>query len=337
MPTQKSEGGGSILKPPLFAGSLKRDAVCSPVMDIRTYRSAASAVRALGAGTPTVLFVGDCRELIRNMPDKCVDVTITSPPYCMGKEYEKSLSVEDFIAAHKIILPEIVRITRDGGSICWQVGYHVSNRSAYPLDYPVFSILSSVKDVTLRNRIIWTFGHGLHGKVRFSGRHETVLWFTKGSDYHFDLEAVRVPQKYPGKRHYKGPRKGEFSGNPKGKNPGDVWEIPNVKGNHIEKLDHPCQFPVGLVERLVRALCPKHGVVFDPFMGCASSGVGAIINGRRFIGSEVNEKYEELAYDRLVKAYNGSARFRPADRPIYVPASGDAVARRPQHFVEVFQ
>ena len=132
-------------------------------------------------------------------------------PYCIGKEYEKSGTIEDFIAVHKIVLPEIVRITRDGGSICWQVGYHPANRGVYPLDYPIFSILEETKKLTLRNRIIWTFGHGLHNQHRFSGRHETLLWFTKGSKYHFDLDAVRVGQKYPGKRHHKGPKKGEFS------------------------------------------------------------------------------------------------------------------------------
>ena len=116
-----------------------------------------------------------------------------------------------------------------------------------------------------------------------------------------------------------------------------MWEIPNVKGNHIEKLDHPCQFPVGLAERLVRALCPKDGIVFDPFMGSSSTGVGAITNNRRFLGAEINEKYAKLAHDRLVKAYRGTAPIRPADRPIYVATSGDAVARRPQHFVEIVQ
>jgi adenine-specific DNA-methyltransferase len=255
----------------------------------------------------------------------------------MGKEYEKSNSVADFITAHNTILPEIARITRRGGSICWQVGYHIANLAAYPLDYAVFAILNKIPGITLRNRIIWTFGHGLHGTSRFSGRHETVLWFTKGSDYHFDLDAVRVPQKYPGKRHYKGPLKGQFSGNPRGKNPGDVWEIPNVKGNHIEKLDHPCQFPVGLAERLVRALCPKDGVVFDPFMGSSSTGVGATINRRRFLGAEINGKYEKLAHARLLKAHRGTVPFRPAERPLYVPSAGENVARRPEHFVEVFQ
>jgi adenine-specific DNA-methyltransferase len=301
-------------------------------MNIRVYKSAAKAVRSITSQTPTVLFFGDCLELISQMPDGCVDLTITSPNYCMGKEYETSHSVEDFIATHRQLLPEIVRITREGGSICWQVGYHVRNRRAYPLDYPVFSILEGIEGVSLRNRIIWTFGHGLHGFARFSGRHETILWFTKGEDYYFDLDAVRVPQKYPGKRHHKGPRKGEFSGNPKGKNPSDVWEIPNVKASHIEKLDHPCQFPVALAERLVRALCPKDGVVFDPHMGTSSTGVGAIINGRRFVGAEINDKYESMARSRLMRAYGGTVRFRPADQPIYVPSNELAVVRRPEHF-----
>ena len=303
-------------------------------MNVHAYRSAFSAVRSLEEGTRTVLFIGDCMEIIRRIPDKSIDLTMTSPPYCMGKKYEKSKSVDDFIAAHEVVLPEIVRITRDGGSICWQVGYHVANQSAYPLDYPVYTIMAQMKEIRLRNRMIWSFGHGLHGTVRFSGRHETILWFTKGSDYHFDLDAVRIAQKYPGKRHYKGPNKGKLSGNPKGKNPGDVWEIPNVKGNHIEKVDHPCQFPVGLADRCVRAFCPPNGIVFDPYMGSASSGVAAIINGRRFLGAEKDEKYEPIAHARLLLAHAGTVSFRSADRPIYIPGADDAVARRPEHFME---
>jgi adenine-specific DNA-methyltransferase len=306
-------------------------------MDVRSYKSTAHAVRALNSGTPTVLFIGDCVHLLRSMPDECVDLTITSPPYCMGKEYEDSRSVDDFIAAHRVILPEIARITRPGGSICWQVGYHVSTQSAYPLDYPVFSILSGIDGITLRNRVIWSFGFGMHQTRRFSGRHETALWFTKGADYFFDLDAVRAPQKYPGKRRYKGPRKGEFSCNPKGKNPGDVWEIPNVKAAHVEKLDHPCQFPVGLVDRFIRATCPERGVVFDPYMGSASTGVAAIVNDRRFFGAEVNEGYGIMAHKRLVMAHEGIVPIRPVERPLYVPGSGDAVARRPDHFPEAVQ
>lgn len=305
-------------------------------MSVRTYKSAPHALRALDAGTSTILYVGDCMDLLRGMRDESVDMTMTSPPYCMGKEYERSRTVDDFIAAHKVVLPEIARVTRNGGSICWQVGYHVTQQAAYPLDYPVFAILSAIKDIALRNRIVWTFGFGMHQTARFSGRHEIVLWFTKGKNYSFDLDAVRIPQKYPGKRRYKGPQKGEFSCNPKGKNPGDVWEIPNVKSAHVEKLGHPCQFPVGLADRFIRAICPKQGIVFDPYAGTASTGVAAILNGRRFIGSELNPKYEIMARDRLTSAHSGTVRIRP-DRPLYVASPRDVVARRPEHFGETFQ
>ena len=301
---------------------------------IRAYTSVAATISALNKRAPAILFRGDCMEILRKIPDRSIDLTVTSPPYCMGKEYDTSYSVEDFILMHEQVLPEIVRITRTGGSICWQIGYHIASKSSYPLDYAVFGILSKDKAVSLRNRIVWAFGHGLHSSRRFSGRHEIVLWFTKGDDYYFDLDAVRVPQKYPGKRHYKGTRKGEFSGNPKGKNPSDVWEIPNVKANHIEKVGHPCQFPVGLAERCIRALSPRNGTVLDPFMGAASTGVAAIVNGRRFLGAETNERYVTLACDRLSKASTGGTPFRPAEQPIHVPTARDAVSRRPEHFAE---
>lgn len=125
----------------------------------------------------------------------------------------------------------------------------------------------------MRNRIIWHFGHGLHSKKRFSGRYEVVLWYTKSNEYTFNLDDVRVPSKYPGKRHFKGPKAGQLSGHPLGKNPDDVWNIPNVKSNHVEKTSHPCQFPVGLIERLTLALTNKSELIFDPFAGVASAGV----------------------------------------------------------------
>jgi adenine-specific DNA-methyltransferase len=301
------------------------------------YKSPTYAIRGVTNGTRTGIFAGNCIDLLHRMPDSCVDLTLTSPPYCMGKEYEDTKSIDDFVRAHEKILPEIVRVTRDGGSICWQVGYHVEGQRVYPLDFAVYSILSRMKDIVLRNRLVWTFGFGLNSTRRFSGRHEVVLWFTKGTSYLFDLDSVRTPQKYPGKRHYKGPSKGEYSGNPKGKNPGDVWDIPNVRACHVEKVGHPCQFPVGLADRLVRGLCPKRGIVFDPFMGSASTGVAAILNNCRFLGAEINKKYQRIACQRLQSAHAGTVPFRPADQPIYVPSDTLGITRRPQHFAEVLQ
>jgi adenine-specific DNA-methyltransferase len=143
---------------------------------------------------------------------------------------------------------------------------------------------------------------------------------------------VRVPQRYPGKRHYKGPRKGEFSGHPDGKNPSDLWEIPNVNANHKEKTDHPCQFPVGLAERLVKSLSPRNSIVLDPFAGVCTTGAAAALHGRRFVGCEIVPEYRNTGVQRIRSALNGSLPYRSADTPVLDPKSTGAVGRRPDHF-----
>lgn len=295
-------------------------------------RTANAAVARVLNGDADVIFNGDALELAKSLPSRSVDLVLSSPPYCMGKSYERTSSVEDFVRGHKELLPELVRITKKGGSICWQVGYHSDGHRIVPLDFLVHQILSEIGGLLLRNRVIWTFAHGLHAKKRFSGRHEVVLWYTKGAADHFDLDAVRIPQKYPGKRSYRGPNKGNLSGNPLGKNPGDVWEIPNVKGFHVEKTAHPCQFPVALPQTFIRAACREKGLVFDPFMGVGSTGVAAAIEGRRFLGSEVVDEYAQIAANRISDARKGLAKYRPIDKPIYVPPGSLAVARKPEHF-----
>jgi adenine-specific DNA-methyltransferase len=233
---------------------------------------------------------------------------------------------------HERLAPLLTRALKTGGSLCWQIGHHVSKGVVTPLDALVYSIFSKQPHLVLRNRIIWTFAHGVHANRRFSGRHETILWFTKGDNYSFNLDAVRVPQKYPGKRHYKGPKKGKFSGNPLGKNPSDVWDIPNVKANHIEKVDHPCQFPVALVQRLIRALAPDNGLVVDPFLGSGSTAVASVVEGRQFSGCDAHGGYVQIARARIAKAKKSDKHFRPIDQPIHVPAATDAVAKLPPRF-----
>lgn len=292
------------------------------------------------------LYCGDCSDLLAEMTPESVDLVITSPPYCMGKAYEKrSDDVDTFLSMHRRIIPLVANILKPGGSMCWQVGYHVVNSEILPLDFLVYQVvqeinahLSSDMRLVLRNRIIWTFGHGLNSRSRFSGRHETILWFTKGSDYNFNLDAVRVPQKYPGKRSYKGPKKGELSGNPLGKNPSDVWEvstdvwdIPNVKARHVEKTEHPCQFPVAIPRRLIRALTQKNDVVLDPFMGVGTTGIAAVLEGRRFVGAELDTRYFELAGARINLASQGKLRIRE-DKPVQCPDSRSKVATLPDSF-----
>lgn len=280
-----------------------------------------------------VLFNGDCRKFVKKLPSGSIDLTVTSPPYFMGKDYDKSTKVEDFLSFHREFLVEVVRATKEGGSICWQVGYHVKAGVVVPLDLLIYDIFNSIGSLSLRNRIVWTYGHGLHSRKRFSGRHEVILWFTKGDDYFFDLDSVRVPQKYPGKKHYKGSKRGQFSGNPHGKNPSDVWDIPNVKANHIEKTKHPCQFPVALVQRLIRALTRPGDRIFDPFLGSGTTGVAAILEGRRFVGCENNGTYWGIAKARCGEAMKGRLQYRPIDKPLLRPTPNMAVALKPLFFV----
>jgi adenine-specific DNA-methyltransferase len=189
-----------------------------------------------------------------------MSLIVTSPPYNIGKAYERRTSMDRYLTEQAKVIAECVRLLHPKGSICWQVGNHIQDSEVFPLDvmlYPVFR----KHGLKLRNRIVWHFEHSLHCSKRLSGRHETILWFTKGDDYTFNLDPIRVPSKYPGKKYFKGPKRGQLSGNPLGKNPGDVWIFPNVKNNHVEKTIHPCQFPVELVERLVLAMTKSSDAV----------------------------------------------------------------------------
>src|ERR1700728_5053621 len=212
-------------------------------------------------------------DFMRRLESASVKLIVTSPPYNIGKSYERKESLENYIKAQTQVISECVRLLHPRGSICWQVGNHVQNGEVFPLDillYPIFA----KHGLKLRNRIIWHFEHGLHCSKRLSGRHESILWFTKENDYTFNLDSIRVPSKYPGKKYFKGPKIGQLSGNPLGKNPGDVWVFPNVKNNHVEKTIHPCQFPVELVERLVLSLTDQGDRVLDPYMGVGSAVLG---------------------------------------------------------------
>jgi len=269
-----------------------------------------------------VVYHGNCLELLKNCPDNSIQLIVTSPPYNIGKEYEKKLKLETYVEQQAEVIKECSRVLSPRGSICWQVGNWVEDSSIIPLDtilYPVFNNLG----LKMRNRIIWHFEHGLHCSKRFSGRYETITWYTKTNDYVFNLDDVRIPQKYPGKKYFKGPKAGLYSCNPLGKNPGDLWVIPNVKSNHVEKTDHPCQFPVELIERLVLSMTNEDDWVLDPFLGTGTSIIAAIRYKRRGAGADTEIKYINIARDRIKMELNGTLRTRPMDKPVYNPVEAN--------------
>jgi adenine-specific DNA-methyltransferase len=286
-----------------------------------------NAYRASNCAT---LFTGDRLDLLKTLPDGEAKLCVTSPPYNIGKTYESRVSLSAYLDGQRQTISECVRVLADDGSLCWQVGNHVNGgQQIYPLDIFIYQICQDL-GLKLRNRIIWAFEHGLNCKKRFSGRYETILWFTKSDKYIFNLDPVRVPQKYPGKTYYRGPKTGQYSCNPLGKNPGDIWTIPNVKHNHIEKTVHPCQFPIELVERLVLGLTNKRDLVVDPYAGVASALCAAVRHDRRAAGSEILSTYSKIGKERLENAIAGTLRVRPMHKPVYEPDPKSKVARKPE-------
>jgi adenine-specific DNA-methyltransferase len=261
----------------------------------------------------------DNLAFMRPLCDGMMKLIVTSPPYNIGKRYERRSPLDAYIQAQAQVISECVRLLSDQGSLCWQVGNHVDNGEIVPLDIALYPIFRE-HGLKLRNRVVWHFEHGLHCSRRFSGRYETILWFTKTDDYTFNLDPVRVPSKYPNKRHFKGPRAGQLSGNPLGKNPSDIWVIPNVKHNHVEKTIHPCQFPVELIERLVLSMTNEGDNVFDPYMGVGSSVIAAVKHGRTGYGCDTSGDYVDVAWERLHLLRAGLLKTRPMGKPVYDPS-----------------
>ena len=287
-----------------------------------------------------MLHHGESQTFLQTIPDHTVSLVITSPPYNIGKSYERRQDIAAYLAEQEVVIRELVRVLTEQGSICWQTGNYVDEGEVFPLDVFYYHIFKKY-GLKLRNRIMWHFEHGLHASKRFSGRYETILWFTKSDNYTFHLDSVRVPAKYPGKRHFKGPNRGELSGNPLGKNPSDVWEflreewesgwwdIPNVKANHVEKTIHPCQFPVELVERCALALTDENDLVLDPYCGVGSTLIAALMHDRRAIGVERDEEYVTISKERIHQLYNGTLKTRPLGRPVHKPSGREKVAQVP--------
>lgn len=290
------------------------------------------------------LICGDTSQEIKELDVKKFDLIITSPPYNVGKEYETKTSIENYLKFQEVIIKDLIRLLSDKGSICWQVGNYVDKGEVFPLDIYYYQIFKKY-GLKLKNRIIWHFGHGLHASKRFSGRYETILWFVKSDDYIFNLDNVRIPSKYPGKRHFKGEKKGQLSGNPNGKNPSDVWEIinqdwnneiweiPNVKSNHPEKTDHPCQYPVELVERCVLALTNENSWILDPYCGTGSTIIASLKNNRNVIGIEKEKDYIFITEDRIKKLNNGTLKLRPIGKPIHIPTKNEKVSNYPEEWL----
>jgi len=255
-------------------------------------------------GTPSyenegvAIYCQDCIEGMKMLSDNLVNLTVTSPPYNIGKEYESLIETNDYINWCVKWMKEIYRITADNGTFWLNVGYFEVNNKG--LAVPIPYLLWDKTDFYFLQEVIWNYAAGVACKKRFSPRNEKLLWYVKNSQqFTFNLDDVRDPDvKYPNQK-----KNGKLKCNPLGKNPSDVWQIAKVTSGanraSKERTAHPAQFPTEMIERIIKSSSNQGDLVVDPFMGSGSTAIAAIENGRNVIGFEIEEKYVRIAQERI--------------------------------------
>ncbi len=250
-----------------------------------------------------LLYAGDCLELMKKIDPALVDLTVTSPPYNIGKEYEDPMPLENYLDWCKDWTSEIHRVTKNQGAFWLNIGYlEIPEKGkAVPIPY----LLWDKTPFYFIQEVIWNYGAGVAGRKFFSPRNEKLLWYVKDQEnYVFNLDDIRDKNvKYPNQK-----KNGKLKCNPLGKNPSDVWQIPKVTSganrSSKERMPHPAQFPIALIDRIVKASSNPNEIVLDPFLGSGTSAIVALSNGRKFVGFEINEKYCDLAVERIKQFKN---------------------------------
>lgn len=235
----------------------------------------------------------DCLAGMKKIPEESVDLIVTSPPYNIKKNYKSykdDLKLKEYLAFLEKVLTESKRVLKRNGNILFNVGSYVDkNGDAIPISYFIFPILEKI-GLKFRQEIVWYFNGGLSATKKLSGRYENILWIYK-ENYRFNLNSIRVKEwKQKDKRN-----------NPLGKNPTNVWEINRVAFGSKEKTEHPAQYPLKMIDRIINGWSDTGDVVLDPFMGSGTTAIACINNNRKFIGFELDEYYCILANERIAK------------------------------------
>ncbi len=155
----------------------------------------------------------------------------------------------------------------------------------------------------LRQDIIWHKSNAMPESVhdRCTKSHEYIFLMTKNPKYYFDQDSIREPLNLSsfveGRAvNTNGPTDMKRFCHPKGRNKRSVWTVPTAS---VYGQEHPATYPEKLILPCILAGCPRGGVVLDPFFGSGTTGFVASNNGRDYIGIEINEKYIEIAKERL--------------------------------------
>ncbi len=249
-------------------------------------------------GENWAIYNGDCLKFLPMLPEGSLPLTVTSPPYNIGKPYEFVRDVGTYIDWCAEWIALIHRATMSNGAFWLNLGYLPLPGRAKALPIPY--LLWDRVPFFLIQEVVWNYGAGVAARQSFSPRNEKFLWYVKDpKKYTFNLNDVRDPNvKYPNQR-----KNGKLKCNPLGKNPTDVWQIPKVTSGHNraskERTLHPSQFPTAVVDRIVRACSNPGEVILDPFIGSGSLAEAALRAGRQAIGFEINPNYVDLTAERL--------------------------------------
>lgn len=248
----------------------------------------------------TTLIVGDALEMLASIPTGAVDLVVTSPPYNIGKEYERPLPLNEYLEWCESWMASLYRVVKDTGAFWLNVGYVpvAGKGKAVPLSY----LLWDKSPFFMIQEVVWNYGAGVAARNSFSPRNEKFLWFVKDLDsYTFNLDAVRDPNvKYPNQK-----KNGKLKVNPLGKNPSDVWQIPKVTSganrSSKERAPHPAQFPEALIERVILASSNSGDLVLDPFVGSGTTCAVANRLKRASLGFEIQPNYASFAASRITE------------------------------------
>lgn len=246
----------------------------------------------------------DCLDAMKRLPENTFDLVITSPPYNIGKEYEDVISVDKYLSWCQDWIAEIYKVTSENGSFWLNLGYLsiVDRAKAIPIPYLLWDRIPFY----LIQEVIWNYGAGVAGRKFFSPRNEKFLWYVKNyRQYTFNLDKVRDPNvKFPNQR-----KNGKIKVNPLGKNPTDVWQFPKVTSgknrSSNERTSHPSQFPLAVIERIIKSSSNESDLLLDPFMGSGTTVVAGLSLSRHVIGFEIREEYCDVAVKRLLTIANG--------------------------------
>lgn len=232
---------------------------------------------------------GDSIELLKSIPSNSVRLIVADPPYNLGKDYGNNHDLkgfEDYLDFTRQWTTEAKRVLTEDGTIYTFMGVRF-------ISY-LYDILDRQQELFFNSWIVWHYTQGLGKTKGFSPRHDDVLMFTKSKKFKFNLDDVKVPQKFYRERN-----------NMRGANPGDVWNFSHVHYSNPNRQNHPTQKPEGLIERMILASSDIGDTVLDPFSGSGTTLRVCQQLNRKAIGFELNPEYVEMTKLRLSEPFNG--------------------------------